>query len=174
MKNMVASCLTAFVISLHCDGSLVRTMLPAITTINYKFTLVAESLIYRKNNLQEYWRSASKELLVQEFGGQKHILSKFANIPVDHIQGVRTLQLQLAGNASIEAYVESNLSYDSSWPTLPGKPLYPYTLDYLTSQQCNLGSRCPNEAFEGFWVLPITDLNGAEKECNTLASCNVT
>ncbi|KAJ8928574.1 hypothetical protein NQ314_018860 [Rhamnusium bicolor] len=139
---------------------------------NYGFEIGVHSIT--KNNLQSYWRSASEPLLEQEFGGQRKIIAKFANIPIDDILGVRTPQLQLAGNVSIEAYQGSGLIYDSSWPTLPEKALYPYTLDYLTTQQCNLGSRCPNEAFRGFWILPINDLNGDEKECNTLASCNIT
>ncbi|KAJ8961140.1 hypothetical protein NQ318_008820 [Aromia moschata] len=123
---------------------------------------------------QSYWRGATEELLEQEFRGQKQIITKFANIPADDIIGVRTPQLQLAENVSIESYIASGLSYDSSWPTLPDHPLYPYTLDYLSAQQCLLGNKCPNEAFKGFWILPIVDLNGIEQECNTLASCNVT
>lgn len=129
---------------------------------------------FRKDGLQAYWRGASQELLEKEFGGQKKIISKFANISADDIIGVRTPQLQLAGNYSIRAYLASGLSYDSSWPTLPTRPLYPYTLDYLSTQQCNLGSKCPNEAFDGFWVLPINDIHGADNiQCNTLVSCNV-
>lgn len=131
--------------------------------------------IFRKNNLQEYWRTATEELLEKEFGGQKQIINKFASVPTEDIIGVRTPQLQLAGNYSIQAYVKSGLSYDSSWPTLPDRPLYPYTLNYLTTQQCILGSECPNEKFDGFWILPINDLRGTdEAECNTLASCNIT
>lgn len=131
--------------------------------------------IYRKNNLQAYWRGASEELLEKEFGGQKKILNKLANIPTDDIIGVRTPQLQLAGNYSIKAYQAAGLSYDSSWPTLPDKRLYPYTLDYLSTQQCLLGSKCPNEEFKSFWILPINDLNGVDNsECNSVASCNIT
>ncbi|XP_018576457.1 uncharacterized protein LOC108914999 [Anoplophora glabripennis] len=128
-----------------------------------------------KNNLQTYWRGATEGLLEQEFGGQKKILNKFANIPEEDIAGVRTPQLQLAGNYSIKAYQAAGLSYDSSWPTLPDISLYPYTLDYLSNQQCLLGSKCPNEAFKGFWILPINDLHGEQnRECSTVASCNIT
>ncbi|KAJ8961139.1 hypothetical protein NQ318_008819 [Aromia moschata] len=124
-----------------------------------------------KTVLQDYWRAASEELLIQEFGGQKHIISKFANIPAEDIQGVRTPQLQLAGNRSIQAYKSSNLSYDSSWPTLHTNPLFPYTLDYLSTQQCTLGNECPTGSYKGFWILPIVDLVGDFGECNTLTSC---
>ncbi|XP_018576454.1 uncharacterized protein LOC108914997 [Anoplophora glabripennis] len=127
-----------------------------------------------KNSRQAYWRGASEELLKQEFGGQKKILHKFANIPEEDIVGVRTPQLQLAGDNSIKAYQDAGLSYDSSWPTLADIPLYPYTLDYLSSQQCLLGNKCPTEAFKGFWILPVIDLHGENNEaCNNLAACNV-
>ncbi|KAJ8920598.1 hypothetical protein NQ315_004737 [Exocentrus adspersus] len=140
---------------------------------NYGFEIAVHSIT--ENNLQQYWRSASEEILEQEFGGQKKILTKFANIPEEDIIGVRTPQFQLAANYSIEAYMASGLVYDSSWPTLPDHPLFPYTLDYLSNQQCLLGSKCPNEAFKGFWVLPINDLHGADnKECNTVSQCNIT
>nr|ACP18827.1 chitin deacetylase 1 [Chrysomela tremula] len=140
---------------------------------NYGFEIAVHSIT--KNPLQSYWRTASENTLEQEFGGQKQIISKFANIPLEEIQGVRTPQLQLSGNNTIVAYRASDLSYDSSWPTLPSKPLFPYTLDYLSTQDCNLGSTCPNEAFPGFWVLPIMDLNGPHGGwCNSLSSCNMT
>ncbi|KAJ8961138.1 hypothetical protein NQ318_008818 [Aromia moschata] len=136
---------------------------------NHGFEIAVLSVT--NNPLQTYWRSASEEVLEQEFGEQKHIISKFANIPAEDIVGVRTPQLQLAGNRSIQAYINAQLTYDSSWPTLHTKPLFPYTLDYLSTQQCNLGTECPNESFKGFWVLPIVDLIGENADCNTLASC---
>lgn len=123
--------------------------------------------------MQSYWRSANETLLEAEFKGQKIILNKFANIPSKKIRGVRTPQLQLNGDASIQAYVKSELDYDSSWPSLPAFPLFPYTLDYKSTQGCLLGAKCPTSSFKGFWVLPIIDLNGHNKECNALATCGV-
>nr|CAH7716615.1 unnamed protein product [Callosobruchus chinensis] len=140
---------------------------------NYGQEIAVNSIT--KNNLQEYWRKATEETLTKEFLGMKKILMKFANIPSENILGVRTPQFQLAGNHTISAYRTAGLKYDSSWPTLPDRPLFPYTLDYATTQQCTLGSKCPNEAFPGFWVLPINDLQGKDqKECNVLYNCNVT
>ncbi|XP_060518574.1 chitin deacetylase 8 [Cylas formicarius] len=139
---------------------------------NYGFEIGVHSIT--KNNLQSYWRNAPQELLEQEFGGQKKIISKFANIPEKDIIGVRTPQLQLNGNYSISAFVDAGFKYDSSWPTQSNRPLLPYTLDYLSSQDCELGATCPNEPFKGFWILPIVDLNGAEdKQCNSLGACDV-
>ncbi|VEN34861.1 unnamed protein product, partial [Callosobruchus maculatus] len=79
------------------------------------------------------------------------------------------------GNHTFSAYQAAYLKYDSSWPTLPSLPLFPYTLDYATTQHCALGSECPNEAFPGFWILPINGLTGKNgKKCNVLDNCNIT
>ncbi|VEN54932.1 unnamed protein product [Callosobruchus maculatus] len=140
---------------------------------NYGQEIAVNSIT--KNNLQDYWRKASEETLTKEFLGMKKILTKFANIPSENILGVRTPQFQLAGNHTIAAYQAADLKYDSSWPTLPSLPLFPYTLDFASTQQCTLGSECPNEAFPGFWILPINDLAGKNgKECNVLYNCNIT
>lgn len=134
---------------------------------------MSRQFIFSKNHLQAYWRTANESVLEKEFKGQKTILTKFANIPAKDIKGVRTPQLQLAGDISIEAYEKAGLVYDSSWPTLPQYPMFPYTLDYETTQMCHLGAKCPKSSFKGFWVLPIIDLRGFNKECNTLATCDI-
>lgn len=140
---------------------------------NWIWSIISIPLFSSKNNLQSYWRNANETVLEQEFHGGKIILNKFANIPLKDIRGVRTPQLQIAGDATFEAYTKSGLEYDSSWPTLPIYPLFPYTLDYDTTQMCHLGAKCPKNSFKGFWVLPIIDLRGFNKECNTLATCDV-
>ncbi|CAH1961452.1 unnamed protein product [Acanthoscelides obtectus] len=158
---------TFFVPHEYTDYSLINTL------YNYGQEIAVHSIT--KNNLQSYWRNANESTLTQEFLGMKKILAKFANIPEDQIIGARTPQFQLAGNHTIAAYRTANLSYDSSWPTLPSLPMFPYTLDYATTQQCTLGSECPNESFPGFWVLPINDLRDKDgNECNVLLDCNIT
>lgn len=98
-------------------------------------------------------------------------MAHFANIPLDSVRGARTPNLQINGNVTFEAYSASNITYDSSWPTLSSNPLFPYTLDYLSTQQCLVGA-CPNEAFPGTWVLPINNFQNMEGiECNTLSGC---
>lgn len=52
------------------------------------------------------------------------------------------------------------------------KPLFPYTLDYKSTQECVLGTNCPNEPFPGFWMLPINDFVGENGDCNNLGACN--
>ncbi|XP_018576456.1 uncharacterized protein LOC108914998 isoform X2 [Anoplophora glabripennis] len=140
---------------------------------NHGFEIGVKSITM--NPLPRYWYDANEDILEKEFGGQKKILNKFGNIPREHILGVRTPWLQLAGNSSIRAYQAIGLSYESSWQTSSDKPLFPYTLDYLSTQQCPLGVKCPNEEFRGFWILPINNLLGPDhKECNAIVTCNIT
>ncbi|CAG9863099.1 unnamed protein product, partial [Phyllotreta striolata] len=139
---------------------------------NYGFEIGVNSIT--KNPLQKYWRTATVDQLVQEFSGQKHIINKFASIPEEQIMGVRTPELQLAGDNSIDAFIKAKLLYDSSWPSLPSTRLFPYTLDFASTQECLLGAKCPNSSFPGFWVLPINELTGADGEgCNVIKGCNV-
>jgi hypothetical protein len=125
-----------------------------------------------KNSLAEYWSSASEETLNEEFGGQRTIISTFANIPAEDIIGARTPQLQLEGDVSINAYVAAGLQYDSSWTSRSNRVLFPYTLDYLSTQECRTGTTCPSESHPGFWIAPINNLQGNNSiECNSFTTC---
>lgn len=130
-----------------------------------------ETIYYSKNSLSSYWAQADVDTLVKEFEGGRQTVSHFANIPITSVQGARTPNLQINGNVTFRAYSDSNITYDNSWPTLSSSPLFPYTLDYQSTQQCSVGA-CPNEAFPGTWVLPINDFKSMSGvECNTLLGC---
>lgn len=118
---------------------------------------------------QEYWREANVTLLEQEFGGQRKIISKFANIDENYITGVMTPQFQLAGDNSMKAFVQQGFKYDSSWPSKTA--FLPYTLDYASTQSCDVGNSCPKESHPGFWEAPIIDLVGEDDLCATIAAC---
>ncbi|KAL1508969.1 hypothetical protein ABEB36_003781 [Hypothenemus hampei] len=119
---------------------------------------------------QEYWRNATEELLEQEFGDQRKIMAKFANIPADKIRGTLTPQLQLNGDSSTTAFAKQGFTYDNSWPSKTH--LYPYTLDYASGQDCTLGTKCPTQSYPGFWVAPIIDLQGQDGDvCATIFGC---
>ncbi|XP_017774438.1 PREDICTED: uncharacterized protein LOC108561138 [Nicrophorus vespilloides] len=122
-------------------------------------------------DLASYWEKASEDTLVQEFKGQKEIIAKFANIPEEHIKGVRTPHFQLAGNKTFTAYVKAGCNYDSSWTSLPKDKLFPYTLDHVSTQECLIGE-CPTVSVPKFWVAPINDLVGENGiNCNTIYGC---
>ncbi|RZC33226.1 hypothetical protein BDFB_004923, partial [Asbolus verrucosus] len=127
-----------------------------------------------KNSSQEYWRNAALEQLQAEFSGQKTILVNFAGIPEEDIVGARTPQLQIEGDVTIQAYIDSGITYDNSWPATSNNRVLPYTLDYASTQQCTVTEKCPVETHSGFWIAPITNIKGADGlECNSLATCNV-
>ncbi|GJQ83036.1 hypothetical protein Trydic_g15850 [Trypoxylus dichotomus] len=126
-----------------------------------------------RSSLAEYWQSATLETLVQEFGGQREILSKFANIPIEDIVGAKVPNLQMAGNTLFEAYQQSEIEYDNSWTSRSNARYYPYTLDYSSSQSCDIGI-CPDESYPGTWVVPIVDFVGAgDLECNSIQACGI-
>ncbi|RZC33158.1 hypothetical protein BDFB_009781, partial [Asbolus verrucosus] len=127
-----------------------------------------------KNSSQEYWRNATYQDLIEEFGGQRQILTHFANLPQEDIVGARTPQLQIEGDLTIDAYVDSGLTYDNSWPTSSSQRLLPYTLDYGSTQKCLVSIHCPKESHEHFWIAPVTNIRGKDNvECNSLATCLV-
>lgn len=49
------------------------------------------------DTMTSYWQNLDVEALVQEFGGERQLISHFANIPVDDIKGMRVPLLQLSG-----------------------------------------------------------------------------
>lgn len=128
---------------------------------------------YSHSPYTSYWRNLTVDELVMEFGDQRDMMSHFASIPIDEIKGMRLPLFQLSGENSYKAMLESGLEYDSSWPTIkyvkPG--LWPYTLDYLSTQDCSMGY-CPQEPIPGAWIQPILtwqDENGAP--CSMVDAC---
>jgi len=106
----------------------------------------------------DYWNNLDVEGYIAEFGGERELIAHFANIPAEDIQGVRVPLLQLAGDTYFEAFQTADLGYDCSWPTQSymDPPLWPYTLDYLSNQDCPIG-RCPTESYPGRWVQPMVN-----------------
>uniref|UniRef100_A0A1B0D3D0 Uncharacterized protein n=1 Tax=Phlebotomus papatasi TaxID=29031 RepID=A0A1B0D3D0_PHLPP len=104
----------------------------------------------------EYWKTASVETQIQEFGDQRDTLAHFAQINRDDIVGVRVPHLQLSGNNSFEAIRRFGGLYDCSWPTqhFVGPGMWPFTLDYASTMDCTVGS-CPTASIPGVWVVPM-------------------
>lgn len=48
-----------------------------------------------------YWDNLDEEGYYAEFGGERELIAKFANIPRTDIQGIRVPLLQLAGKINI-------------------------------------------------------------------------
>lgn len=62
------------------------------------------------------------------------------------------------GNKSFQALQTIGMKYDCSWPTQSymDPPLWPYTLDYKSEQDCPIGE-CPTASFPGIWVQPMVN-----------------
>lgn len=101
-------------------------------------------------------------------------MAHFADIPAEDINGMRMPLFQLSGDNSYVAMKEAGIKYDSSWPTqkFRNPALWPYTLDYLSSQDCSIGD-CPTSSIPGVWVQPIinwADTNGLP--CAMVDACH--
>lgn len=65
--------------------------------------------------------------------------------------------LQMAGNNQFQMMVDNDFDYDLSWVSEnTNSHFWPYTLDYLSKQECSVGP-CPTESFPGKWVIPMID-----------------
>lgn len=103
----------------------------------------------------QYWRNASLDLLIQEFGGQREMMAHFANIDYNDLIGMRVPLFEISGNKSYEMMSKAGILWDSSWPTKNNAPgLWPYSLDYMSTQDCMMG-HCPTASLPGTWVNPI-------------------
>jgi hypothetical protein len=121
----------------------------------------------------DYFATASQQELIDEFDGQRKIVSTFANISIANIKGARTPHFQLAGDKTFEAYKKAGLEYDNSWVALSQLNFFPYTLDYKSTQPCSIG-KCPTSAFPKFWIVPVNNFVGKHgQDCNVLFSCGI-
>lgn len=103
-------------------------------------------------------------------GGQRTIISKFANIPTSEIRGARMPLFEINEN-TFTGLKESQFSYDNSWSSKSSKPFFPHTLDFLSDLQCF--RVCQPETVPGLWELPIidwVDMHGTD--CNKLLGCH--
>lgn len=83
---------------------------------------------------------------------------RFAGVGLDAVKGFRAPFLAIAENLYKTLHL-NNFTYDLSWPTgqYYNPPMYPYTLDYKSTQDCNVG-KCPVNSYPGLWVVPNVDM----------------
>lgn len=121
----------------------------------------------------DYWKTISVHDLINEFSGERQLISTYGNISADSLQGIRLPFLQMSGENSFEMLNKENFLYDSSWPSLrytnPG--IWPYTLDTRSTQDCVIGP-CPVRNYSGTWVLPmLTWVDQENIPCAMVDSC---
>ncbi|GAB6019417.1 Cytidine deaminase 5 [Chamberlinius hualienensis] len=120
-----------------------------------------------------YGEDFAKEKWEEEMYGQKEILSTYAGIKYEDIQGMRAPFLQIGGNSQYAMLYDNNFTYDSSMPVYENKPPYwPYTLDYSIPHECMIPP-CPTHSYPGVWEIPLVmmvDLNGGR--CSMADACS--
>ncbi|XP_069989823.1 chitin deacetylase 7 [Penaeus vannamei] len=141
---------------------------------------IAVHSVTHKADVEHYWRPANYTVWENEAVDMKTMLMKYGFIPEKDIKGFRAPFLEVGGNDMYQALYDNGFSYDCSWPALqytnwygeePLGALFPYTLDYLSPQDCTVG-RCPDALFPGMWVAPMLDLKDNRGEaCAMLDAC---
>ena len=116
------------------------TIYPQIAKLyHWRHELADHTITHRKPI--SWWRDANYTEWKNEIGGMREILHKFANIKTTDVKGFRAPYLQVGGNNQFKALHDLEFLYDSSLPT-PEVKMWPYTLDYKSTQQCVIGP-CP-------------------------------
>ena len=103
---------------------------------HYKNEIADHSISHRTP--ESWWKYANYTELNEEIAGQKEILRKWGQIEASRVKGYRAPFLQIAGNTMFRVLYDNEFLYDSSMPTQKfiDPPLWPYTLDYKSSQEC--------------------------------------
>lgn len=85
-----------------------------------------------------WWKNATLEEWKQEIMGMREILRKWGNIPVEEVKGFRAPFLQIGGDNEFKVLHDGKFTFESSMPTqkFMDPPMWPYTLDYSTTQEC--------------------------------------
>ncbi|XP_055839010.1 chitin deacetylase 8 [Episyrphus balteatus] len=120
-----------------------------------------------------YWKEATVDVFLKEFGQQLEMIEHFAKIDKRDVKGMRVPHLQISGNDSFIAAKKLGLLYDSSWPTtrFTSPPLWPYTLDYKSVQDCPIGE-CPDASIPGLWENPLVSWEDTKGyKCAMLDAC---
>ncbi|XP_014666092.1 PREDICTED: uncharacterized protein LOC106808050 [Priapulus caudatus] len=120
----------------------------------------------------DWWANATLRDWTEEMADERTILRNLAKVNVRDVKGMRTPYLQMGGNTQFKMMQENGFLYDASMPTIQNNPaLWPYTLDYLSTQECTVPP-CPHSSFPGVWEVPIVDLfDKMGWKCNQVDQC---
>lgn len=85
---------------------------------------------------------------------------------------MRAPYLQPGGNRQFRMLAQNGFLYDNSMPTTQMDPaIWPYTLDYRTTQECVI-TPCPTASFPGLWEVPLVDwLDTNDTLCAEVDNC---
>ncbi|GAB6028614.1 Cytidine deaminase 5 [Chamberlinius hualienensis] len=114
----------------------------------------------------------SVDLISDEIGGQAYYLNQYGLLNNTYVYGAHPPQSSYGGDNQLQAIVNNNFRYDATLVSRSfDAPFWPYTLDYLTTQDCQNGP-CPTQSYPGLLEFPVTDLqDGNGNLCNNLLQC---
>ena len=115
-----------------------------VMAIRHKRNEIAVNTVSPSSHPPYWWAEASKEQWKAEIGDMKEILRKWGQIQASSIVGFRAPKIQVGGNNEFGALHDLGFLYESSMPTQnsPNRPMWPYTLDYESTQDCEIPP-CP-------------------------------
>ncbi|XP_014667489.1 PREDICTED: uncharacterized protein LOC106809057 [Priapulus caudatus] len=133
-----------------------------------------EARLSSKSTPVDYWRQASSSLWAAEMAGHRNILERLGNVRAEDVRGMRAPFLQGGGNTQFSMMAEHGFIYDMSMPTQQNDPpLWPYTLDYRSTQGCDIPP-CPTASFPGVWEVPLVDwLDTNGTLCSMVDGCHI-
>ena len=99
---------------------------------------IAVNTVSASSHPVSWWAEATKEQWKAEIGDMKEILRVWGQIEAGSIVGFRAPEIQVGGNNEFGALHDLGFLYESSMPTQkkPTRPMWPYTLDYSSTQDC--------------------------------------
>ena len=128
-----------------------------------------------------WWKTANYTDWYSEIQGQREMLSTWANIDKAEIRGMRAPFLQVGGNWQFQVIADmkqDGFQYDSSLISYIHKfdpypdPIWPYTLDYPTTDDCGIDP-CPDWTFRGVWEVPLVEYEDRDGSlCSMLDDCD--
>ncbi|XP_014663893.1 PREDICTED: uncharacterized protein LOC106806464 [Priapulus caudatus] len=119
-----------------------------------------------------YWRDAPQHVWQAEIADHRSTMQSLARINPADVKGMRAPYLQLGGNMQFAMLKDEGFQWDNSWPTQQmNPPMWPYTLDYRSTQECVVPP-CPTAAFPGVWEVPMVDyLDTNNTVCASVDNC---
>lgn len=84
-----------------------------------------------------WWKEANYTQWYNEIVGQREIINKVGFVALEDVNGFRAPFLQIGGDNEFKVLYDTKFLFESSMPT-PKRtpPLWPYTFDYRSTQEC--------------------------------------
>merc|ERR1712142_1244086 len=121
------------------------------------------------------FKNADIDRWTKEICGMKKVLEIFGQIRAKDVKGFRAPYLQPGGDVMFEAMARCGMLYDTSLPAAENNPpIWPYTLNHKSTQECKIGP-CPKNSHPGLWEVPMVYYQDEQKPpsvCAMIDACH--